>query len=78
MSMIRFKYKNHRGVIEERQVEPVSLDYAYRPNPEYGYPAGWFLHCKDYTRGRNGEPRSFFLGNIILPEDVNFYRLMLL
>lgn len=67
--MIKFKYKNHRGVIEERMVEPVSLDYNFEANPEYGYPAGWFLHCKDYTRGRNGDPRSFFLDNIILPKD---------
>lgn len=60
--MIKFEYKNHRGVIEERTVEPESLDYM--TNPGYGYPPGWFLTCKDYTRGRNGDIRSFYLDNI--------------
>lgn len=63
-----FYYKNHRGEVELRTVEPICLDYIPTPHLEYGYGPGWFLHAKDYTvrngEGRNGEPRSFALANI--------------
>jgi hypothetical protein len=60
----QFHYKNHRGEVELRSVEVVSLDWVASPHLEYGYAPGWFLHCKDYSRGRDGEPRSFALSNI--------------
>lgn len=70
MTLTQFFYKNHRGAIELRTIEPISLDYVASPNAQYGYGPGWFLHGKDYTERdgvpRNGERRSFALDHIQL------------
>jgi hypothetical protein len=68
VTRIQFHYKNHRGQVELRIIELLSLDYVPMPHHEYGYGPGWFLHGKDYTVRdgveRMGEPRSFALSNI--------------
>ncbi len=65
MAKTEFYYKNHRGVTELRTVDVISLEYVATPHLEYGYGPGWFLRCKDFSRGRDGsEQRSFALNNI--------------
>lgn len=64
----QFHYKNHHGQVELRTVDVISLDYVASPHLDYGYGPGWFLHCLDYSRGRNGDPRSFALSNIQMNE----------
>lgn len=68
----QFYYKNHRGEVELRTVEVISLDYVAVPNLTYGYGPGWFLHCRDYTlrdgKPRTGEARSFALDHIWMRE----------
>lgn len=67
---VKFKYKNHRGNIEDRDVDIQSLDYFTVPNEEHGYSPGWFISGFDYSRDRDGsEFRSFALANIQLPPD---------
>lgn len=51
-------------MVEERTVEPISLDYVASPHLDYGYAPGWFLHCRDFSRGRQGVLRSFALAHI--------------
>ena len=60
--MLTFTYKNHRGEVEVRSVEPIALEYI--PAPPLEYEPGWFLRCKDFSRGREGDIRSFALKNI--------------
>lgn len=68
--LVKFRYKNHRGEVEDREVNVTSLDYCPVPNPEYGYGPGWFLTGYDHSRGRDGSQfRSFALTNIQLPLD---------
>lgn len=62
--MLNFVYKNHRGEVEERTVVPIALEFIPSPHLEYGYSPGWFLKCRDYSRGRKGDIRSFSLSHI--------------
>lgn len=64
---VKFTYLNHRGETREREVEPLGLEFCQ--TPIWGYQPGWFLRAKDFTNGRQGEPRSFALSRIILPEE---------
>ena len=61
----KFEYFNHRGELESRVVDVTSLDYCVLPHQEYGHNPGWVLTGLDFSRGRNGVPRSFMLGNIM-------------
>lgn len=64
---IQFKYKNHRGLIEDRDVDIVAMGFDFMNHEEFGYQPGWFIAGHDYSRGRDGtEYRSFYLPNIIL------------
>lgn len=65
----KFVYFNHRGETEERTVELSSLDYVAKPRNDFQHSPGWFLTGLDYSRGRNGEPRSFELSSIQMPEE---------
>jgi hypothetical protein len=68
MRRIQFNYRNHKGHIELRTIELLSLDYEGRPNPQYGYGPGFFLKGRDFTVRdgveRDGIVRSFALTNI--------------
>lgn len=70
MERIKFKYKNHRGEVAERTVEPFSLTFYTVPSPEYGHQPGWFLTGLDFTGDRDGVPRSFALVNIQMPMEL--------
>lgn len=61
MSLVAFRYRNHKGVVKTRSVEVKSLDFLKEPG--FGYQPGWFLTgiCAD-----KNEIRSFALCNIIL------------
>lgn len=84
---VKFKYKNHRGEIEDRDVDVVDLRFDLKGHPDYGYQPGWAISGHDYSRGRNGgQFRSFQLSNIIIDKDSDtehfigkelIYRLML-
>lgn len=64
---IKFEYKNHRGQIEERDVDIVAVNFDFTVHPEYGYQPGWCFAGWDYSRGREGkEYRTFYHHNIIL------------
>lgn len=79
---VSFKYKNHRGVTSQRTVDVDSIEFIFKPNPEYGYQPCWFLtgYCHD-KKAR----RSFALSNIVFEADddnmyygsTTFYRLAL-
>lgn len=57
---IKFKYRNHRGDINERDVTLWNI--AYHPKPGWGYEPGWFLNGYDHDRSAR---RSFKFENII-------------
>lgn len=64
---VKFKYKNHEGKVEERDVDVVSLHFDFGNHPEYGYQPGWAIGGWDYSRDRDGSMyRSFYLQNVIL------------
>lgn len=66
---IKFEYKNHRGEIEERDVDVVAVNFDFTVHPEYGYQPGWCFAGWDYSRGREGkEYRTFYFHNVILQE----------
>lgn len=68
---VQFKYYNHKGEIEERDVDIVTLAYDPSFHPEWGYQPGWFINGFDYSRGRDGtQYRSFSLERVILPDDL--------
>lgn len=60
--MIEFAYRNYRGEIAVRKIEPTDL--AYQPKPGYDYQPGWALSGIDLERDAR---RTFFLPHIILP-----------
>lgn len=63
MDIVKFNYKNHRGVVAERHVRNPRLQFEYKPG--FGYQPGWFLHGFDLDKQA---PRSFALSHIILPD----------
>lgn len=67
MVTIEFKYKNYKGVISDRLVEFVSIDYIPYLNPEFGHQPGWFLTGRDLAKN---QIRSFAVVDIIVPEDL--------
>lgn len=72
--MIEFKYKTHRGTIENRSLAgPITLEFQF--NPGFGYQPGWAISgsCPE----REGAKRSFFLTNIVFPEPHHPTRLVL-
>ena len=76
---IQFKYKNHEGKIEDRDVDITHVEFVLNNNG-YGYQPGWAISGWDYSRGRDGNDyRTFFLSHIVLPEIHKFpfgHRLM--
>lgn len=65
--MITFSYKNYRGEIRVRHVEPHAIEWL--DTPGFEYEPGWFLTGFDDDKRA---VRSFALSNIVLPEDKNF------
>jgi len=59
MRYLTFSYKNHRGVVETRQVRDASL--MFDRTPEYGYQPGWFIDA--YCLSRHSR-RKFALVNV--------------
>lgn len=62
--MAKFKYRNHKGVIEERLVDVDAVEYIR--DPGYSYQPGWFISGYCYTKKAR---RSFAIVNIVLNED---------
>ena len=56
-----FKYRSHRGVIEERTIDVDSVEWV--SNPGYDYQPGWFISGMCHDRNKR---RSFVLTNIVL------------
>lgn len=74
---IQFEYKNHRGQIEVRDVDVITLAFDFISHPNFGYQPGWFIGGWDYSRGRTGNVyRSFMLNNVILPDSQSTFRLL--
>lgn len=71
--MITFKYKNHLGEIEDRQVAPRSIRFLLHPG--YGYQPGWFLIGYDQSK-HPGALRSFTLSHIVLPSNIQSFTLV--
>lgn len=68
---IQFKYKNHEGKIEDRDVDIVKLGFDMMNHTDYGYQPGWFMAGHDFSRGRNGKVyRSFYFSHIILSDEI--------
>lgn len=67
----QFKYKNHKGEVEDRDVDVTSLGFHFMNHPEYGYQPSWAISGWDFSRGRDGSQyRSFYLSNVILPDGI--------
>jgi hypothetical protein len=66
----KFVYKNHTGVVEERDVDIVAVIFDHTLHPEFGYNTpGWYVCGWDFSRERKGQTyRSFRQDNIIVPE----------
>lgn len=73
MTDVKFKYLNHRGVIEEREIRFESLEFIR--DPGFGYQSGWFISGECYKKAAR---RSFALSRIIMDNgDVpRFYTLL--
>ena len=63
MNQLIFYYKNHRGIVEVRQVRDAIL--MFDRNPDHGYQPGWFIDA--YCLSRRGR-RNFALVNIQIHE----------
>lgn len=59
----RFTYTNYKGETEEREVQPLNLEFM--PNPGFGYAPGFFLCALDPARG--WAKRSFRLDERFVP-----------
>lgn len=59
----KFKYRNHRGEIADREIKIDSLEFIREPG--FGYQSGWFI--SGYCLDRNAR-RSFALNNIVMDE----------
>ena len=72
---VKFKYLNHRGVLEEREIKFECLEFI--KDPGYGYQSGWFISGECYKKAAR---RSFSLNRIIMNEDhesvPRFYKLL--
>lgn len=74
---IKFKYHNHEGKNEERDVDVVALGFDPSFHPEHGHQPSWFICGWDYSRGRDGgQYRNFSLANIILDDPKQFVKLL--
>jgi len=62
MQPITFKYRNHRGEVQERTIIPDALEFYLVPDPKYSNQPGWFLSGFDPSKGAR---RSFPLASII-------------
>ena len=66
---IQFKYKNHKGAIEDRDVDVIEVGFSHMNHPDYGYQPGWAFTGFDYSRGRKGDvTRTFHLCNVIIED----------
>lgn len=61
MKTINFKYRSHRGVIEDRTIDVDMVGWLH--NPGYGYQPGWFISGRCHDRNAR---RSFALSHIVL------------
>ena len=71
MNTLTFTYENHRGVVSERHVTPVSVVY-YREPGDYSefltnYGPGFFMECIDHDR--NDAMRTYALSRMQFAED---------
>lgn len=74
---VKFQYKNHRGVVEERDVDIVQLQFSFTNHPEYGYQPGWAISGWDFSRERDGKDfRTFYLQNVIIEDAGHPFLLM--
>lgn len=74
----KFQYKNHRGEVEDRDVDIVQLQFTFTNHPTFGYQPGWAISGYDHSRGRAGkEFRTFYLNNMILTEQLGNYPFIL-
>lgn len=73
MTDVKFKYLNHRGIIEEREIKFECLEFIR--DPGFGYQSGWFISGECYKKAAR---RSFALNRIIMNDgDVpRFYTLL--
>lgn len=70
MKEIKFTYRNHKGEVEARRIQPTKIEYITYPG--YNYQPGWFLtgHDLDRPGGVSGfdNMRSFALTHIVFPD----------
>lgn len=75
---VQFKYKNHEGKVEERDVDIVQLQFSFTNHPEFGYQPGWAISGWDYSRARTGvDFRTFYLHNMIIEDAGHPFLLMI-
>lgn len=60
---VEFRYKNHRGEVSWRRVEPQTITYFSRPG--HDYQPGWFLTGVDLDKGKH---RIFRLSHIVFDD----------
>lgn len=65
MQAITFKYRNHRGGIQDRTIIPDAVEFIWRHNPRYANQPGWYISGFDVDKKAR---RSFPFTSIVLPE----------
>lgn len=65
MQAITFKYRNHRGEIQDRTIIPDAVEFIWRHNSKYHNQPGWYISGFDVDKNAR---RSFPLTSIVLPE----------
>jgi hypothetical protein len=58
---ISFKYRSHRGVVEDRTIDVETIEWLAKPG--YDYQPGWFISGRCHDRGAR---RSFALSHVVL------------
>ena len=56
-----FEYTNYQN---EKEYRKVLVNFAAFGSNEYYLEPQFFLHCSDYSRGREGTMRTFAIANI--------------
>lgn len=67
----KFTYRNHRGEVEEREVDVDSVEFIR--DPGFNYQPGWFISGIDQSRMQR---RSFALVNVVLPEKEKYFAVL--